>query len=708
MPDTLSHAPPTRQPEAGDISVSDTTETASPKLKGRAIVTYGRSLMSLVIVRSLHERGIEVIGCDDVDLTVLSFSKHTKDCFTHPHFERDTDDALNRMEEAVRKYAPDDDRPYVLIPAFRDAKLFAEHRDRFEPLIRIAAPDLASIQLIHPKDQFAHFAEKHGLEAPETRQLTSEEFRSASASDLDLPKIIKPLDGVGGRGVRLLKDENDITAYRDELKGEEDLLLQTAVDGSDYCVSIAAKNGELIAISAYRNIRQFPVESGAGAIRETVDAAPFLETTKNLVAATKWNGVAEIDFRWDEDSDAPAQLIEVNPRFWAGLFHSTESGIDFPWLAYSIAAGLPVPELDPNAAEIGFKSRTPAAWILSVAEEIASEDKHMLRTSDAWDELRKDVSNGAVISALKHFTSLIGHSALSAKALARLQEELKQHGDLPSEFTVDNDPATGLGVLFALSSVLRHGELPPELKFDADAPAEPGQPVEPKTGRPVIGITKPDKGDFFAFRAMKFAVWLAGGKPVSITSSAPRDPQSIDGLLFGGGSDVYPERYAQSPLPGVIYDLARDEMEASWAKAAFEHGIPMMGVCRGMQMMNVYAGGTLYPDLSDFEEHYPTSFIDRIFYRKPIRVGDASILYKLTGRKTLSVNSIHTQAVEKIGGEFHAIAQEHNGLIQAIEHKEHPFALGIQFHPEFLVYRKFARDIFKGFVEAARAHRDRA
>ena len=79
--------------------------------------------MSLVIARSLSERGIEVIGCDDVDLTVLSFSKHTKDSFTHPHFEREPEAALNAFEEAIRKYAPEDDRPYVLIPGFRDAKL---------------------------------------------------------------------------------------------------------------------------------------------------------------------------------------------------------------------------------------------------------------------------------------------------------------------------------------------------------------------------------------------------------------------------------------------------------------------------------------------------------------------------------------------------------------------------------------------------------
>ncbi|MEM9233932.1 MAG: biotin carboxylase, partial [Pseudomonadota bacterium] len=125
---------------------------------GRAIVTYGRSLMSLVIARSLSPKGIEVIGCDDVDMTVTSFSKHVSKNFTHASFEDNLEEALVDFEEHVRDHAPDDDRPYVLIPAFRDAQIFARHRDRFEPLIRIAAPDIASIDLLHPKEQFAQFA----------------------------------------------------------------------------------------------------------------------------------------------------------------------------------------------------------------------------------------------------------------------------------------------------------------------------------------------------------------------------------------------------------------------------------------------------------------------------------------------------------------------------------------------------------------------
>ena len=700
MTDTLSHGVSPKP----DNSDNQTPEARSEqKIRGRAIVTYGRSLMSLVIARSLSERGIEVIGCDDVDLTVLSFSKHTKDSFTHPHFEREPEAALNAFEEAIRKYAPEDDRPYVLIPGFRDAKLFSRNRDRFEPLIKIAAPPAECIDLIHPKDNFAEFATDNALQAPETRILTPDEFRDLSIEEMNLPRIVKPVDGVGGRGVSLLKDDSDVTHYRDDLKGKQNLLLQEAIDGEDYCVAIAARRGDLIAISAYKNIKQFPVESGAGAIRETVSAEPFEETARKLVAASGWHGVAEVDFRWDENSDQPAKLIEINPRFWAGLFHSTESGIDYPWLAFAIAAGLPLKDEQLEDDHVGFRSRTPAAWILSVAQEIAGSDEHMESASSAWKSLKADASKGDVLQALRHFPEALSQSALSAGTIKKLRAELKRHEELPSEFTADHDPATGLGILFALSSLVRHGELPPELKFDADEPEEPTFHENNDDVRPVIGITRPDKGDFFAFQAMKLAVWMAGGRPVAITSSAPRDPHSIDGLLFGGGSDVYPDRYQGKPKEHVRYDLARDEMEASWAQAAFGHGIPMLGVCRGMQMMNVYAGGTLHPDLSAYDEEYPTDFLQRVFYRKPVEVRTSSKLYQMVERDELCVNSIHTQAIDDLGKGFHATALEPNGLIQGIEHADHKFAVGIQFHPEFLLYRRFARDIFRAFVNAAGA-----
>ncbi|WP_157139084.1 hypothetical protein [Asticcacaulis biprosthecium] len=130
------------------------TETPHP---GRVILTYGRSLMALVIARSLAQRGIEVIGCDDVAMTVLTFSKHVRETFVVAPWESDPARYLDDLETAVRTHAPRDGRPYVLMPVFREVELIARHRDRFEPLIRLAAPTRPASTWSRPRTASATF-----------------------------------------------------------------------------------------------------------------------------------------------------------------------------------------------------------------------------------------------------------------------------------------------------------------------------------------------------------------------------------------------------------------------------------------------------------------------------------------------------------------------------------------------------------------------
>src|SRR5688572_20855232 len=113
---------------------------AAQRKPGRVIITYARSLMALVIARSLSERGVEVIACDDVGMTVCSFSRHVQETFTAAPWDTDPERFLLDLESAVLEYAPRDDRPYVLMPVFREIGLIAKHRRRFEPAIVVAAP----------------------------------------------------------------------------------------------------------------------------------------------------------------------------------------------------------------------------------------------------------------------------------------------------------------------------------------------------------------------------------------------------------------------------------------------------------------------------------------------------------------------------------------------------------------------------------------
>ncbi len=667
------------------------------KPPGRVILTYGRSLMALVIARSLSQRGVEVIACDDVGMTVCSFSRHVQETFKVAPWDREPERFLEDLEAAVLEYAPTDGGPYVLMPVFREIDLIARNRARFEPTIKLAAPAISSIEQVTPKHRLAELAREVGVAIPETWRPESLEALHDLAPELSFPLIVKPVDGAGGRGVSCVNTIEELEADATALGFETPPLVQECVEGEDYCVCVLAQDGELAAIMAYTNITTFPREAGAGAVRETVNAEPFREEAEKLVAATKWNGVAQLDFRWSGKAKDTPRLIEVNARFWAGIFHSVESGVDFPWLLYRQTIGA---ETEADDAEIGATTKTSGTWLLAAIEDVAASDPHFNAASEAWSEAKAQMKSGDLLAAIENASKAVGKSLNVGDAISSLRQNMRAVKDAPSELSSANDPLVGLGALFVLSSLVRHGKLPPEVTYKAEEP-EPDMTPPPRK-RPIIGITKPEDGDTIPYLAMRLAVWIAGGDPVKLTARAPRDPRSIDGLIFGGGSDVFPKRYQGQPKDGYRYDLARGDMEASWALAARRHDLPVLGVCRGAQMLNVLAGGTLHADLSAFKTERPSNALWRIFHRLPIRIKRASKLASITQcPAAMRVNAIHSQAIRRLGAGLTVSAREPNGVVQAIEDASQPFWLGVQFHPEFLTYRAPFRRLFKALVDAA-------
>lgn len=460
---------------------------------GRVIITYGRSLMALVIARSLAERGVEVIACDDVAMTVCSFSKHVKETFTVAPWDADPEQFLQDMEAAILEYAPTDGRPYVLMPVFREIDLIARNRARFEPAIKLAAPSTKSVQLVTPKHCLAELARAHDLNIPETWRPESADALRKLAPKLSFPVIVKPVDGAGGRGVSCVSTIEDAVADTEALGFENPPLVQECIAGEDYCVAVLAKAGALNAIMAYKNISTFPREAGAGAVRETVDAEPFRAEAEKLAAATKWDGVAQLDFRWSGDeADAP-KLIEVNARFWAGIFHSVASGVDFPWLLYLQTIGV-APDIE-SEAEIGLTTKTSGAWLLAAIGDVAASDAHFNAAAEAWREAKAKIKSGEVLAAIENAGKAVGKSLNVGEALSELRDTVRGLKEAPSELSESKDPLVGLGALFVISSLIRHGKLPPEVTYKAEDGDDDTDTPPPKRDRPIIGITKPESGD---------------------------------------------------------------------------------------------------------------------------------------------------------------------------------------------------------------------
>jgi predicted ATP-grasp superfamily ATP-dependent carboligase len=430
--------------------------------KGRVIVTYGRSLIALTIAQSLGSRGVEVVGCDDVGLTVLSFSRYATKHFIHASATADPDRFIDDLEAAIIRYKPPEDRPYVLMPCFQETRLIARHAERLSRHITIAAPAIEAIRAVDPKDNLMRTARGLNLRIPST--WTSEELASgALPAPTVFPVIVKPTRGVGGRGVHRIVDAEALaTALADWRANGDSMLVQDFVRGEDYCLTALFDRGVLKASAAYHNLSQFPRGAGAGVLRETVDDAPFLAPVRALFGALGWTGVAEIDFRWD--GSAEPYLIEVNPRFWAGLFHTVESGVDFPWMLYELAV---TGEVSTSAVpKIGQRTRVGGLYLLSAIQEVAASDEGFAAAKAAWGDAAKKFQSGRLFDAAKDLARAVTGGPDMAQAAARLRAALRSAQNAPNELFRSEDPLVSLGALFIVASLLRYGRLPPEIKYD--------------------------------------------------------------------------------------------------------------------------------------------------------------------------------------------------------------------------------------------------
>lgn len=182
--------------------------------------------------------------------------------------------------------------------------------------------------------------------------------------------------------------------------------------------------------------------------------------------------------------------------------------------------------------------------------------------------------------------------------------------------------------------------------------------------------------------------------------------ERVDGLFMAGGGDLDPACYAQANHPATSgVDSLRDETELILLRWALEDGKPILGVCRGIQALNVAAGGTLVQDLSAQRpdairhQYYPEK--PREYLAHTIETVRGARLAGILG-PSATVNSFHHQAVEQVAPTLRAAAFAPDGVIEAIEHPDRPFVVGVQWHPESLIETDPAmRQLFTAFVESA-------
>ncbi len=185
--------------------------------------------------------------------------------------------------------------------------------------------------------------------------------------------------------------------------------------------------------------------------------------------------------------------------------------------------------------------------------------------------------------------------------------------------------------------------------------------------------------------------------------------ESLDGVFIPGGVDMDPGSYGcdRHELCGTT-DLPRDRVELLFAKWAAEEGKPVLGVCRGMQVLNVAAGGSLHQDTTVHyanaikHDYYPTAGFARDYLAHDAFVVPDTRLHGIVGMDTIRINSMHHQGIERLGRNLVVSATAPDGLAEAIEGDGDTFLIGVQWHPEMLIDSDpGARALFRSFVEAA-------
>lgn len=170
--------------------------------------------------------------------------------------------------------------------------------------------------------------------------------------------------------------------------------------------------------------------------------------------------------------------------------------------------------------------------------------------------------------------------------------------------------------------------------------------------------------------------------------------------MIGGGDDIEPVRYGSGTVPTIKVDPDRDELEMDVLDWAERCRRPVLGICRGAQMINVHRGGTLHTDIHAVYVEAPR--LRTVLPRKRVRIAPDSRLRGLLGAETCTVNALHHQSIDRLGTGLAVAARDEHGIVQAVEATGGgPFVLGVQWHPEFLLTRPSQQNLYGALVRAA-------
>ena len=235
---------------------------------------------------------------------------------------------------------------------------------------------------------------------------------------------------------------------------------------------------------------------------------------------------------------------------------------------------------------------------------------------------------------------------------------------------------------------------------------------------PVVGVTTMRRKNQYGMQLASLseayveALSQAGVCPVLIPNQIPEQAvddllAGLDGVLFTGGGDIAPVFYQAEQHPKVNgVERDRDQLELQLLERVVQDGKPFMGICRGLQLINVGLGGSLYADIADqvpgADKHDYFPDYERYYLSHSVAVQPGSRLASILGSNSSQVNSLHHQAIRQLAADLVAAAHAPDGIIEAVELPGHPFGLAVQWHPEWLTAHSPMNSLFSAFAEATK------
>jgi predicted ATP-grasp superfamily ATP-dependent carboligase len=321
-----------------------------------ALVIHSQGNKAQAIIRSLGRKGIVVSASDSSRFAAGFYSRYVQNRLVTPSPIRQPEEFIIAIENRIKKGNID-----VLIPSnSAETLLISQYKDRFEPHAKVPFAPYQKMLQLHNKESLSLLASDLGISIPQTFAPQTYDEIKKIAHMVNYPVVIKPKESTSSKGVIYAQSyENFLEVCKKYIENTppnkiEFPLIQEYIPGDGYGVSVLFNHGDLRALFTHKRLREYPLSGGPSTLRESVHNVQMEKIAVDLMKACEWHGVAMVEFKLHRVTKKP-YLIEVNPRFWGSINHAIESGVDFPYLLYSMAVKGDVPPVIDY--KIGVKTR---------------------------------------------------------------------------------------------------------------------------------------------------------------------------------------------------------------------------------------------------------------------------------------------------------------------------------------------------------------